>query len=246
MRSASSLTEAVKQVATQATSLTDAVKEAARSGTDATVIAFPREGLDRPHGGAPIVRLVATAPDVAASPRGSSGEPPPDAAPGMQGLSRPSAGAVLPLARGAGRPRPRRLPSLVGDALARCRTAFHNMVRALTRAGLKVAAVLLLCFLAMAATPSRVASDRSPGAALEHSALTGRSHFNPAADAPAAVRSASDSRAREAAEAWSAAKGTRSLPVLEAFIARYGDTFYAELARARMAQLRKVSPSLGK
>ena len=246
MSSASSLTEAVKQVATQTTSLTDAVKEAARSGIDSTVIEFPREGLDRPQGGVPILRLVATAPDVEASPRESFEEPPPDAAPHLQRPPRQPAGVARRLARGAGRSRSRRLPSLVRDALPRCRAAFHNMARALTRAGLKVAAVLLLCFLAMAATPSRVASDRSPGAQLEHSALTGRFHFNPAADAPAAVKPASDSRAREASEAWSAAKDTRSLPVLEAFITRYGDTFYAELARARMAKLRKPSPSFGK
>jgi hypothetical protein len=237
MSSASSLTEAVKQVATQATSLTDAVKEAARSGIDSTVIEFPRKGLDRTQGGVPIVRLVATAPDVEASLREPSEEPPPDAAPHLQRPPRQPAGAARRLAGGAGRRRSLRLPSLVRDTLPRCRAAFHNAVRALTRAGLKVVAVLLVCFLAMAATPSRVASDRSPGAQLEHSALTGRSHFNPAADALAAVRPASGSKAREAAEAWRAAKGTRSLPVLEAFIARYGDTFYAELARARIGEL---------
>jgi hypothetical protein len=118
------------------------------------------------------------------------------------------------------------------------------MVRALARAALKVAAVLLLCFLAMAATSSRVASDRSLGAQLAQSAPTGRLNLNPAADAPAVVKPSSDFR--EAAEAWWAAKDTRSLSVLEAFIARYGDTFYAELARARKAELRKPSPSFRK
>ena len=34
----------------------------------------------------------------------------------------------------------------------------------------------------------------------------------------------------EAAEAWSATKDTTSTAVLEAFVARYKDTFYAELA----------------
>ncbi|MFZ1104082.1 MAG: hypothetical protein WAN86_14780 [Hyphomicrobiaceae bacterium] len=242
MSSASSLTEAVKQIAAQTTSLTDAVKEAARSGSEATVIEFPRAAVDCPRRG-PIVRLVATAPHIDAPPRAPSDEPPPDAAPDVQRPSRPPAGAGRPLARTVRRPR---LPSLLRDALRLCRTAIHNLIRAVTRAGLKVAAVLLLCFLSMAVTPSRVASDRPPGAALEHSALTGRSHFNPSADAPAAVKPASDVRAREAAEAWSAAKATRSLRVLEAFIARYGDTFYAELARARMAELRKLSRSFGK
>lgn len=79
----------------------------------------------------------------------------------------------------------------------------------------------------------------------EHSALTGRFYFNPAADAGASLPAA-DTRAREAAEAWSAAKDTRSLTVLDAFITRYGDTFYAELARARLAELRKTAPARGK
>jgi hypothetical protein len=75
----------------------------------------------------------------------------------------------------------------------------------------------------------------------EHSALTGRLYFNPAAE-PAAGRvaaAATASPAREAFEAWSVARDTTSLAVLEAYIARYGDTFYAELARARVAELRK-------
>jgi hypothetical protein len=72
----------------------------------------------------------------------------------------------------------------------------------------------------------------------EHSALTGRFYFNPAEDAATQARGL-PSRAREAFEAWSAAKDTTSLPVLEAFVTRYSDTFYAELARARAVQLRK-------
>ena len=51
---------------------------------------------------------------------------------------------------------------------------------------------------------------------------------------------AAASAAREAYEAWSAAKDTASMAVLEAFVARYRDTFYAELARARIAYLRKL------
>jgi formylglycine-generating enzyme required for sulfatase activity len=43
----------------------------------------------------------------------------------------------------------------------------------------------------------------------------------------------------EAAEAWSATKDTTSTGVLEAYIARYKDTFYAELARARIEELKK-------
>jgi cell division septation protein DedD len=42
-----------------------------------------------------------------------------------------------------------------------------------------------------------------------------------------------------AAEAWAAAKETTSVSVLEAFITKYGDSFYSELARARLAEWKK-------
>ena len=65
----------------------------------------------------------------------------------------------------------------------------------------------------------------------EHSALTGRFYFNRTVEAPAPQSLA---RPSEAAEAWSAVRDSTSVAVLRAFIARYGDTFYAELARARI------------
>jgi uncharacterized caspase-like protein len=77
----------------------------------------------------------------------------------------------------------------------------------------------------------------------EHSALTGRFYFNPAETTPTRALAAAEATEREAADAWSAAKDTRSLAVLDAFIARYGDTFYAELARARRAELSKTAPT---
>jgi formylglycine-generating enzyme required for sulfatase activity len=43
----------------------------------------------------------------------------------------------------------------------------------------------------------------------------------------------------EAAEAWAAAKDTNSVDVLEDFIRRYKDTFYAGLSRARLDELKK-------
>ena len=46
-------------------------------------------------------------------------------------------------------------------------------------------------------------------------------------------------RSSEAAEAWNATKDTTNVAVLGAFVARYRDTFYAELARARIEELRK-------
>jgi uncharacterized caspase-like protein len=46
-------------------------------------------------------------------------------------------------------------------------------------------------------------------------------------------------RMSEAAEAWGATKDTTNIAILEAFIARYKDTFFAELARARIDELKK-------
>jgi formylglycine-generating enzyme required for sulfatase activity len=46
-------------------------------------------------------------------------------------------------------------------------------------------------------------------------------------------------RQSEAAEAWAAAKDTNSVDVLEDFIRRYKDTFYAGLARARIDDLKR-------
>jgi len=49
---------------------------------------------------------------------------------------------------------------------------------------------------------------------------------------------------QEAAQVWAATKGTKDKAVLEAFIARYGDTFYAELARVSLKELQQ-KPSAG-
>src|SRR6185436_20026136 len=67
----------------------------------------------------------------------------------------------------------------------------------------------------------------------EHSALTGRFYFNPTAQTaePAKVAPV---RLSEAAEAWDRAKESTNVAVLEAYIMRYKDTFYAEIARARI------------
>ena len=40
-----------------------------------------------------------------------------------------------------------------------------------------------------------------------------------------------------AALAWATVKDTTSVPLLEAFIKRYGDSFYADVARARLDEL---------
>jgi hypothetical protein len=73
----------------------------------------------------------------------------------------------------------------------------------------------------------------------EHSALIRRLYLNSAAP-PTASASAMQLRSSEAADAWGATKDTVSFAVLDAFVARYGDTFFAELARARIGELRKA------
>lgn len=45
----------------------------------------------------------------------------------------------------------------------------------------------------------------------------------------------------EAAEAWDAVKDTQNPALLEAFIKRYGTTFFAELARARLDELKAAA-----
>jgi formylglycine-generating enzyme required for sulfatase activity len=71
----------------------------------------------------------------------------------------------------------------------------------------------------------------------EHSALTGRFYFSgspPTSQPPPA-------RLSDAAEAWDRTKDTTSVAVLEAFITRYKDTLYAELARARVEGLKRAA-----
>jgi hypothetical protein len=71
----------------------------------------------------------------------------------------------------------------------------------------------------------------------EHSSLTGRFYFNPSA--PSATPSSPAATSRdEAADAWAAAKESTSPTVLEAFIKRYANSFYAELARERLQTLK--------
>jgi len=72
----------------------------------------------------------------------------------------------------------------------------------------------------------------------EHSALTGRFYFNPAGQTAAPPTVASP-RLSEAAEAWGAVKDATSIAALEVYVVRYKDTFYAELARQRIDELKK-------
>ena len=71
----------------------------------------------------------------------------------------------------------------------------------------------------------------------EHSALTRRFYFGPGGQ-PAAFSRVAQLRASEAQTLWSAIKDTSSLALVDAFAARYSETVFAELARARALQLR--------
>jgi uncharacterized caspase-like protein len=71
----------------------------------------------------------------------------------------------------------------------------------------------------------------------ENSSLTGRFYFNPAGST-AEPSKVAPARLSEAAEAWVVVKDSTNVAVLEAYIARYKETFYAELARARIDELK--------
>src|SRR5262249_6448240 len=51
-------------------------------------------------------------------------------------------------------------------------------------------------------------------------------------------------RLSEAAEAWDRIKDTTSIPVLEEFVGRHKNTLYAELARSRIAELKKQQAAI--
>jgi len=81
-----------------------------------------------------------------------------------------------------------------------------------------------------------IAETRRRQVPWEHSALTGQFYFKPQPESkPIAPVSPSSG---EAERAWMLTKDTKSVAVLEAFIARYRDTYYAELARERARELK--------
>jgi hypothetical protein len=77
----------------------------------------------------------------------------------------------------------------------------------------------------------------------EHSALTRRFYFS-SAEQSSASAAATQLGFNEAAEAWNVTKDTVSFALLDAFVARYADTFFAELARARIEELKRLTPRL--
>jgi uncharacterized caspase-like protein len=72
----------------------------------------------------------------------------------------------------------------------------------------------------------------------EHSALTRRFYFSGSGDQPVAGAPLAQLRLDEAADAWSAINDTSNLAVVDAFAARFSETIFADLARARAQQLR--------
>jgi formylglycine-generating enzyme required for sulfatase activity/uncharacterized caspase-like protein len=80
----------------------------------------------------------------------------------------------------------------------------------------------------------------------EHSALRAKFYFTP--PKPEAIKPPSNvpvppsrgaARSSEAVEAWSATKETTNITALELFIDRYPDTYFADLAKLRIEELKK-------
>ena len=69
----------------------------------------------------------------------------------------------------------------------------------------------------------------------EHSALRGRLYFNPTSPTAQGATVLTS----EAGEAWGAAERSNSIAAFEAYVARYKDSYYADLARARIEVLKK-------
>ncbi len=67
----------------------------------------------------------------------------------------------------------------------------------------------------------------------EHSALRGRFYFNVVVNTAPLTS--------EAERAWDRTKDIASVPALEAFIKRYGDTYYGDLAKVRVAELKDAA-----
>jgi formylglycine-generating enzyme required for sulfatase activity len=69
----------------------------------------------------------------------------------------------------------------------------------------------------------------------EHSALRGRLYFNPGLP----TAKGETVLTSEAGEAWAAAERSNSIAALEAYVARFKDSYYADLARTRIEVLKK-------
>ncbi|MFM9941573.1 MAG: caspase domain-containing protein [Hyphomicrobiaceae bacterium] len=74
----------------------------------------------------------------------------------------------------------------------------------------------------------------------EHTSLLGPVYLNDGPPASTSVPAPNPGTASAAAEAWGSVKDTTSTADLEAFVRRFGDTFYGDLARSRLAELTKA------
>jgi hypothetical protein len=104
--------------------------------------------------------------------------------------------------------------------------------------------IFLIRFAALPALTLWVVLACSPGAALAESPDTSK----PGASEKAGSSEKAMAKS-EAAEAWDAVKNTTNPALLEAFIKRYGTTFFADIAKARLAELKAAattpSPATG-
>lgn len=73
----------------------------------------------------------------------------------------------------------------------------------------------------------------------EHSALRGRFYFVVRAPIASVGPPTAPVRLSEAAEAWGIAERANTVPALEAFIRRFGDTYYGDLAKVRLDELKQ-------
>ena len=84
--------------------------------------------------------------------------------------------------------------------------------------------------------------DQQP---FRYGSLPGRAIYLKPPEASAAAKLPEDGLPpqTEAAEAWFAVKDSNSIAVLEAFNTRYGSTFFGEMARIRIDELREAAPA---
>jgi formylglycine-generating enzyme required for sulfatase activity len=71
----------------------------------------------------------------------------------------------------------------------------------------------------------------------ENSSLTGRFYFNPTGQTVSG--GIVQQQASEAERAWALTKDTTSVAALDAFIRRFGDTYYGDLAKVRLSELKQ-------
>lgn len=118
------------------------------------------------------------------------------------------------------------------DGVGRNSPFAHALVRQITTSGEDLSAMLI------AVRNDVMSATQRRQVPWEHSALTGRFYFG-----QAAAGQSPPWRVGEAAEVWNATKETTDINLLESFIARYKDTFFADLAKSRINELKKRASS---